>query len=330
MNVIQRPRAKEFCATMQNYIIDTDVSISFAVKYGGKLILDEEYVPDKNNQVIIRDLGRFCELALWGVWCAGETSWQTNAAGTFSFLINGIEDSSSYVLFSRLKTRKDAVTPGWLSEVNRKVTRVGSVEYVSMLLGPGAHVTVTGYNSSGSTSTATLLDVPSSGGTAPVTIDVSPSRITPLVGFDITRYVVTCNDYGYEFLIDTSKYLDIRLFRYKNLYDMPETLSAVGGLSFSGNNESDTAAMYGIDRKFGLKVSDEYTTNSGVVFLQSDYKLWHNMINAQEVSIYQDGDWLPIIITKQKYERDRYAGILKAVEFTFKLADPFQNNLLEV
>ena len=36
MNVIQRPRAREFCATMQDYIIDTDVTIAFAVKYGGK------------------------------------------------------------------------------------------------------------------------------------------------------------------------------------------------------------------------------------------------------------------------------------------------------
>lgn len=39
MNVIQRPRAREFCATMQDYIIDTDVTIAFAVKYGGKRYL---------------------------------------------------------------------------------------------------------------------------------------------------------------------------------------------------------------------------------------------------------------------------------------------------
>ena len=79
MNVLQRPREKEFCATMRDYIIDTDVTITFAVKYGGKTILDEEYVPDANNQVRVRKLGKFCELALWGVWCAGETSWQTDA-----------------------------------------------------------------------------------------------------------------------------------------------------------------------------------------------------------------------------------------------------------
>ena len=72
MNVIQRPRTREFCATMQDYIIDTDATITFAVEYGGKKILEEEYVPDAQNQVRVRRLGRFCELALWGAWCAGE------------------------------------------------------------------------------------------------------------------------------------------------------------------------------------------------------------------------------------------------------------------
>ena len=60
MIVIQRPRAKEFCATMQDYIIDTDISISFSVQYGGKTILEERYVPDANNQVRIRNLCKFC------------------------------------------------------------------------------------------------------------------------------------------------------------------------------------------------------------------------------------------------------------------------------
>lgn len=47
MNVIQRPEAQSFCATMRDYIIDTDSTIKFAVSYGGGLILEEEYTPDK-------------------------------------------------------------------------------------------------------------------------------------------------------------------------------------------------------------------------------------------------------------------------------------------
>ena len=32
MNVLQRPREYEFCATMQDYIIDTDITIRFSVQ----------------------------------------------------------------------------------------------------------------------------------------------------------------------------------------------------------------------------------------------------------------------------------------------------------
>ena len=87
MNVLQRPRDREFCGTMQDYVIDTEVSITFAVEYGGKRILDEDYVPDADYLVRIRKLGKFCENALWSIWCAGEISWQNSSAGFFIFFI---------------------------------------------------------------------------------------------------------------------------------------------------------------------------------------------------------------------------------------------------
>ena len=53
-------------------------------------------------------------------------------------------------------------------------------------------------------------------------------------------------------------------------------------------------------------------------------------MNAQEADILVDGEWLPILITKQKYERELRRSVLKAVEFTFRMADPKQNNLIQV
>lgn len=90
----------------------------------------------------------------------------------------------------------------------------------------------------------------------------------------------------------------------------------------------DTAKMFGVDRKFGVKPKDEYTVSSGVIFLQSDYKLWHNLLNAQEVDIWYEDSWFPIIVTKQNYERSFNRSILKAIEFTFKMADVEHNNLI--
>jgi hypothetical protein len=323
MNVIQRPREREFCGTMQDYIIDTDVTIAFAVKYGGKKILDEEYVPDANNQVRIRRLGKFCELALWGVWCS-DSVLQSNASGTFTFLINDIEDTQSLVIFSRLQTKKDAFSPGVLSEVSSKVTRLGAKEYVSGYpLNGGYGITAafedgTQEKKSFFVSSAVLF-----------TVDVSPDIVFQKFSRpDIVSYTVDMLGGSMLFYVDGTRYVDLWCFRFKNVYDMPETLTATGELKLAGNNESDAAAMYGVQRKFGIKVTDEYTAGSGSIMLQSDYKLWHNMLNAQEVEILADGEWLPVVITKQKFERSFRRSVLKAVEFNFTMANPEQNNLI--
>lgn len=308
---------------MQDYIIDTDVTIAFAVKYGGKKILDEEYVPDADNRVRIRGLGKFCELALWGVWCLDYAP-QGSASGTFTFLINETEDSQSYVMFSRMQTRKDAASPGILSEVAAKVTRMGAKEYVSGFPRDGGYGITAFFEDGGQESRS--FPVSSSG---PFTVDVSPDSVLP--GFsrpDIASYTVDMLGGSMQFYIDVTRYVDIWCFRFKNVYDMPETLTATGGLKLTGNNESDAAAMYGVQRKFGVKVTDEYTANSGSILLQSDYKLWHNLLNAQEAEILVEGEWLPIVITKQKFERSFRRSVLKAVEFSFTMADSGQNNLI--
>ena len=200
MNVIQRPRAREFCATMQDYIIDTDVTIAFAVKYGGKKILDEEYVPDADNLVRIRGLGKFCELALWGVWCLDYAP-QSTASGTFTFLINETEDAQSYVMFSRMQTRKDAASPGILSEVAAKVTRMGAKEYVSGYPQNGGY-DITAFFNDGSQESKSF-PVSSS---EPFTVDVSPDTVLP--GFsksDIASYTVAMLGGSMQFYVDGTR-----------------------------------------------------------------------------------------------------------------------------
>lgn len=327
MNVIQRPRPREFCATMQDYIIDTDSTITFSIQFGGKKILDEEYVPDAQNQVRIRRLGQFCELALWGAWCEGEMYWQAEASGTFSFYINEVKDTDSLVIYSCLQTRKSADSPGVLSEVAQKVTRPGVPEYVSGFLNAGSY-TVHGTQPDG---TEKSKDVSLSGSQSQIcTIEADYARICSLLGVDsLQSYKISLSGGSMEFLADTTPYAERWVFRFKNVYDMPETLCCTGGLAVSGSSEDDTASMYGVERKFGLKVTDEYTARSGIIHLRSEYKLWHNLLNAREVEIQTSTGWIPIIITKQKLERDFRRSVLTTVEFSFRMADPTQNNLIE-
>lgn len=335
MNVLQRPRDKEFCGTMQDYIIDTDVSITFSVEYGGKRILEEYYVPDADYLVKIRKLGKFCENALWSVWCTGEASWQNSSAGVFSFFIDGILDVESFVMLSTLQTAKDAYHPGWLSEVNQKVVHAGCKEYLSGYLVSDSNMrkaTVTGYDINGGNETKDLFKAPTTEGASyPVTIDVSLERAISLFpGMRLQQYIVKSGGYSFLFHVDHSCYTETWCFRFKNVYGMPETVTAVGGLSVNGSNEGDAAVVAGVERKFGIRITDEYTVNSGVIMLRSDYKLWHNLLNAQEVDILINGDWFSVLITKQKYERDFRKSAMNVVEFSFRMADPEQNNLIQV
>lgn len=327
MTVTQRPRTREFCANMQDYIIDTDSTITFSIYYGGKKILDEEYVPDAQNQVRIRRLGQFCELALWGEWCEGPMLWQNNASGTFSFYINDTKDTDSLVVYSRMRTRKHAETPGVLSEVERKVTYPEAEEYVSGFLVNESY-TVSGTLPDG---TEKSLDVHLGGSQDQLcTVKITYEGVCAQLGAEsLHSYTVGMSGGSLEFVVDTTPYAERWVFRFKNVYDMPETLCCTGGLSVSGSSEDDTASMYGVERKFGLKVTDEYTARSGIIHLRSEYKLWHNLLNAREAEIQTSTGWLPIIITKQKLERDFRRSVLTTVEFSFRLADPTHNNLIE-
>ena len=326
MTVTQRPRTREFCATMQDYIIDTDSTITFSIYYGGKKILDEEYVPDAQNQVRIRRLGKFCELALWGEWCEDALYWQTSASGTFSFYINDTKDADSLVIYSCLQTRKSAGSPGALSEVTQKVTRPGVPEYVSGF--PDANsCTVHGILPDG---TEKSYSLPLPNAQTIVTLKADYEYACSLLGAESLRsYSFSLSGGSLEFVVDTTPYAERWVFRFKNVYDMPETLCCTGGLSVAGSSEDDTASMYGVERKFGLKVTDEYTARSGIIHLRSEYKLWHNLLNAREVEIQTSTGWIPIIITKQKLERDFRRSVLTTVEFSFRMADPTQNNLIE-
>jgi hypothetical protein len=203
--------------------------------------------------------------------------------------------------------------------------------YVSAFMAAGQTVQLRVYKINNTTLTQILTT--NSGTPGVITLSAGVDYIAGQASVpvtDIRSYELTTGGEVMTFPVDQTRYTEIWQFRYKNVYDVPEVLTAVGGLSIKGNNESETAAMFEVDRKFNVRVTDEYTANSGVIFLQSDYRLWHNLFNAQEVQVYAAGSWYSIIITKQTYERDFRKSVLKAVEFSFKMADAEQNNLIDL
>lgn len=324
MTVIQRPRNEEFSSMMLDYIIDTDSTITFKVVYGERTILEEEYVPDANYQVRIRRLGKFCENALWGVWCAGEVTWQSDLSGVFKFYINDVLDSQTIVVYNRYHVASSSIY-SLCSSVANKVTYPGSREFVSGWAN-GAY-TVTAYEGE----TMAEVDIAVANKQAICTIDVSPDRIDAMFpDMEIERYAITMGDSSMLFYVDRTKYAEKWVIRFKNMWDVPETVTCTGGLTMKSGQEESVGMMWGVERKFSVKVTDEYSVNSGTIHLQSDYKLWYALSHSQEASILVDGEWYPILVSKQSYERKYKRSALQSVEISFRFADSLHANLIEL
>ena len=322
MTIIQQPAAQEVAMNMTDFIIDTDSTINFSVKYGGKTILNEDYVPDANWQVRTHKLGKFLAQALWGLWPSSHVFDQNHLKGSFSFYMNDVLQCTSEVLFS-CRYLKGVSNPVFLSHGNVKITRPGVSEWLTVNAAK-AEVSVIAVNESGLLKTASLGTV-----SDVTTFDVGLERITALLGFTPKgSYTIKAGQQTFEYIVDHNHYAELFQFRYRNVYDAPETLSCVGDVKQKGAEKASSGYLYGVERKFDVRANDEYTANSGVIYLGSEYKFWHDFLNTREAEINIDGEWYPIIVSKQNYEREFRKDRLKAVEFSFRFADPDQNGLL--
>lgn len=322
MTIIQKPSIQEVAMNMTDFIIDTDSTINFSVRYGGKVILSEDYVPDANWQVRTHKLGKFLAQALWGLWPTGNVFDQSHLKGAFSFYINNTFQCSSEVLFS-CRYLSGVSNPVFLSHGNVKITRPNVLEWLTVN-GSSLSVSVTAVAETGLSETASLGTV-----NGVTTFNVSHDRVTSLLGFAPKgQYTIKAGQQTFEYVVDHNLYTEVFQFRYRNVFDVPETLSCVGDVKLKGSEKASSGYLNGVERKFDVRANDEYTANSGVIFLGSEYKFWHDFLNTREAEIYIDGDWYPIIVSKQNYEREFRKDRLKAVEFSFRFADPDQNGML--
>ncbi len=322
MTILQQPSANEVAMNMTDFIIDTDSTINFSVKYGSQTILSEDYVPDANWQVRTHKLGKFLAQALWGLWPTSNLFDQTHLKGSFGFYINDVLQCSSDVLFS-CRYLKGVTNPVFLTNGNIKITRPGVTEWLTVNAA-GVNVTVSGVDEYGG-----LLTVPMGTVSDVTTFNVSVDRVTTLLGFaPVGEYIIKAGTAEFCYVVDHNHYAEVFQFRYRNVYDAPEVLSCVGDVKLKGAEKASTGYLYGVERKFDVRANDEYTANSGVIFLGSEYKYWHDFLNTREAEIYIDGEWYPIIVSKQNYEREFRKDRLKAVEFSFRFADPDQNGLI--
>jgi hypothetical protein len=326
MTIVQQPQRYCFASMMQDFIIDSDASINFTVKYKGQKILDETYCPDADYRITIRKLGALCRMALWGLWYGTTETVQSNAYGDFTFYINDILQQMSTVVYARLATSKNAesvfTAGGVLSRVLKKVTRRGVSEYLTFVVPANVPVGVCTLKGSVQGDKKTIRIAGDA--LAVVTLDVSSDILFPNV--DIDGYRIMCGE-TFDFIIDKGSEEDLSILRYKNIFDCPETMIMRGGITMEGENTSETAEIGGVTRKAVVTPKDSFTLSSGSFYLATDYLLFHDIANAQEVSILCDATWVPIIIDKQTFKKSS-KRTFEEVTYNVSAAEPEHETLI--
>ena len=323
MTISQKPQSLAYAADLNDYIIDSDASITFDVKKGNRFILKETYSPDGHFSIRTHRIGRFLADGLWGRWLEGTSIVQDKVMDDFAFLINGAVDTTSKVIASRCRVNEVPASLQALTLSNYVTVNIAAPFYISAMVDGNSQITAVVTDSNGDTYTVVLYS--HVGTSAVVTVDASPSRVASESKVsNIYSYVIA----GVKIVVDHTRYLDLHSFRFMNNFECPETVTATGSCITKGSQKSETAFMDGVERKFRISIQDEYTVNSGVIFSQNDYILWHELISARQVQALIDGRWIDIIIKKSKYERSYKKNLLKSVELTYTVADP--NDIAEI
>lgn len=333
MVIIQSIPPAEYCGNCPDYILDSDVSLDFEVRRGTLSLLLESYAPDGANQIRVRDLGPLCGLSLWGDLQGG---WQTHHADRFDFYVDGVKQSSSIMYYSGHSSYRDPRDGGLLSAVNRKATAKGWTEYTTGLLpadSRGRYYTLRAYKEYVPVAEQQLYAP-----TMPTDYELPYTVVTSVASVQRELQVDDFDTYEVDFgnnnlmryeLLQRIPH-DVRRLRYRNDFDLPETLTATGGLALEGKNEDESAVMAGREQRVRVSVRDEWTLSSGPFHYRSDIRLWRELIHSAQVQLLVDGNWLDIHPVKHKMERQADPNQVDAVTLTFRVADPRQAYLLNL
>jgi len=324
MTVTQRPDTIFFAAECKDYIIASDASIDFTITQvsTGRQILKETYSPDTDGVITIRELSTILQMCLYGII---DNMIQIHAIDTFIFAINGVNETTSTVIMSNNRVTGIPTTVSMLTRKQKDTTILGVYKYKNFI----GNCTCTAYNVTG-IALRTLSNFITNNDGVIKTVNVDPLLLFPDI-IDNVDYIQFDGEGGLFtsiIKIDRTSFYSYDTFRYLNVFDLPETRIAKGGISVKPSS-TDTVSRYnGIDVRFGIEQTDEYTANSGALLMREEYAHWRDLVMSRKVDILYEGEWRPILIKKTNYTHTLQKGEYSAIEFTFTMADPMDNGLI--
>lgn len=337
----QAPVGWSLSSNIKDIIITSDADIVFGLKnYDDQdnYIIIESYTPDSESKIYITDLEKVVNSYISGSGLDVIT--QTSLFLMFEIWIDGAPNSAFLVLkcnaytsvsaenfalgnvFLHLMKQKKMVTPTSKEYVTVSFTADNSRKVQVFI----TTRTPTGYVNSDP------IDFITSETDAIKTLDVSFPAIVakyPAVNpDDIIAYRLSLPKEISVFLVDRNSYLLPLEFRFKNSFDVPETLMSRGTANRKGKTSFDTSTVRSVVTKYNVVRNDEFEVTSGKIFSLNDYDRYREMFNSEVVEINFQGKWRKIIITEENSNVGLRMGSLQPISFTFMFADKVDNNVI--
>jgi hypothetical protein len=336
--VIQVPDTYNISSCLKDIILTSSDDVNIKIKIGTDVILEEIYTPDSESKVYVRQIGRLLKNYLSG--SGFESNTQIDIVLIFKLLVNDEDNGNFQVLYCDAVTRIDPVNffNGNVFLHNMKPVKwilPKSKEYKTVFFTSvndrKVKVFVTVFDGQNYINTDIRVLYTSNIDTIG-TIDVSFDLIKPVftdVDPDtIVAYRLVLPEEIAVYMIDRDHYILPLQFRYRNVFNVPETIVTRGDVVRKGVSTFEKSRVSHVDRKFNVERSDEFSVNSGKIFSSNDYDRYAELFNSEDVEILYAGEWKKIIVKENDSPISLRSGSLNQKSFTFTFADPEDNNIL--
>lgn len=336
--VTQAPAAYNLTSMLRDIIITANEDLTIKIIIGFDVILQENYTPDNEGKIYIRDLGVLLKNYVSGSGFDSLT--QNNILLAFKLNINGADTAVYQILYcnavSRISPENFFLGKVFLHNMKRvKWVTTYTTEYKTVYL--------TETNSRKVEVFLTVFDGQNYNNTDKVTLATSVSNtiktinvsfnvikaLFPAINPDtIVAYRLALPDEISVYMIDREHYILPLQFRFLNVFNVPETIVTRGDVLRKGISTFEKSRISHVDRKFNVERSDEFAVNSGKIFSPHDYDRYAELFNSEDVEILFSGEWKKVIVTEDDSSVSLRAGSLNQKSFTFTFADPRDNNII--
>ena len=309
MTIVQSPFRTKFSGDMTDLIISSEDSITFEMKVDGSRIIHEQYSPDGNMQIRVSGIADALLACIYG---SIDSEQQAHAAATVELLVDDVQISSQTVYCSRMRNVTDMGGANTILTHGRKDSCMPGTPHVLTMI---STCTVRLKDTNGST-----LGSSTAGTSAMVkAVDCDPAVLFPgqwrdghLMDFGNGQHITYIDRHNSPGLT----------FRFLNMYDMPESVTALPSAAVKPGIKANDDMMYGITRRFDIQTADTYECRSPRLCSYDEALKWRDLMAARRAQVHFYGEWVDIVVERPNFQ----TGLLRTdvgghAKFTFTLAD---------